>query len=164
MRYLDYDLRDMEEKDLPMVPEIENKCFLNPWKEKDFRYEMFENQYSNTWVLELSNASLGLKYVCAFCDWWVTFDTGTICQIAVHPDIQHEGLGSMMMEEIIKEAKIKKVRSLTLEVRSSNFKAINFYKKFGFKLSHVKEGYYNDGEDALYMIWEDPFYGKNTSH
>jgi len=155
MRYLDYELREMTEKDLPMVMEIERRCFIHPWAEKDFMYEMTGNKFANTWVLELSNPSLGLKHVCGFVDWWITFDTGTICQIAVHPDIQREGLGSMMMKEVLKEAKIKKVTSLTLEVRKSNEKAINFYKKFGFEVSHTKEGYYDNGEDALYMIWED---------
>ena len=43
---------------------------------------------------------------------------------------------------------------MTLEVRKSNEKAIKLYKKFGFIFSHVKEGYYDDGEDALYMILE----------
>lgn len=161
MKYLDYDLRPMTDKDMAMVLEIENACFVNPYEEKDFLYELHGNKFSNVWVLEISNAQLGLKYVCGFVDWWITFDTGTICQIAVHPDIQHEGLGSMMMEEVLKEAKIKRVRSLTLEVRKSNEKAINFYKKFGFKISHIKEGYYVDGEDALYMIWEDDSYGKD---
>ena len=155
MNYLNYELRPMTDKDLPMVMEIEKKCFVHPWEEKDFMYEMHGNKFANVWVLELSNEQLGLRYVCGFVDWWITFDTGTISQIAVHPDIQHEGLGSMMMKELLQEAKIKKVTSLTLEVRKSNLKAINFYKKFGFEESHIKEGYYVDGEDAIYMIWED---------
>ena len=60
-----------------------------------------------------------------------------------------------MMEEIIKDAKIKKIRTITLEVRKSNSNAIKLYEKYGFVLSHIKEGYYQDnGEDALYMILE----------
>ena len=164
MRYLNYDLRPMTDKDIPMVLDIENKCFKHPWAEKDFMYEMHGNKFANTWVLELSNDSLGLRYVCGFVDWWITFDTGTICQIAVHPELQREGLGSMMMKEVLKEAQVKKVTSLTLEVRKSNEKAINFYKKFGFEVSHTKEGYYVDGEDALYMIWEEDKNNENISH
>ncbi len=155
MKYLDTEIRPMTESDLDKVMEIENLCFINPWKEKDLLYEMKENPLSNLWVIELSNPSLGLKTICGFCDYWQTFDSGTICQIAVHPDLQGYKIGSQMMEEIIKDAKIKKIRSLTLEVRASNKKAIGLYKKFGFNYSHVKEEYYSDGEDALYMIWGD---------
>ena len=155
MKYLDVEIRDMEDNDLPMVMEIENLCFQHPYKEKDIMYELHENPVSNVWVIEYSNPSLGLKSVVGFVDYWVTFDSGTICQIAVHPDIQHMGVGSELMNEVLKDARAKKVRTLTLEVRASNTKAINFYKKHGFYVSHTKPNYYNDnGEDAIYMICE----------
>ena len=154
MKYLDVEIRPMEEKDLPQVMEIENSCFLHPWKESDLLYEMKENPVSNVWVIEYSAPSLGLKTIVGFVDYWVTFDSGTIVQIAVHPDIQHSGVGSELMKEVLKDAYAKKVNTLTLEVRSSNTAAINFYKKFGFEISHSKKGYYSDGEDALYMILE----------
>ena len=154
MRYLDTEIRKMTEADLPMVMEIENLCFISPWTENQFLYEMHDNPFANLWVIELSNASLGLKSVCGFVDYWQTFDSGTICQIAVHPELHHNGIGSQLLEEVIDDAYAKKVRNITLEVRKSNEKAINFYKKFGFIYSHVKEGYYADGEDALYMMLE----------
>ena len=154
MKYLDVEIRPMEDKDLPQVMEIENMCFLHPWKENDLLYELHENPVSNVWVIEYTAPSFGLKTIVGFVDYWVTFDSGTICQIAVHPDIQHSGVGSEMMEEVKKDAKAKKVNTLTLEVRESNTKAINFYKKHGFVISHTKLGYYNNGENAIYMILE----------
>lgn len=154
MKYLDVEMRDMTIEDLPQVMEIENLCFLHPYKEKDLIYEINENPVSNVWVIEYSNKSLGLKQIVGFVDYWVTFDSGTICQIAVHPDIQRSGIGTIMMEEVKKDAYAKRVKTLTLEVRESNVKAINFYKKHGFVISHKKEGYYSNGEDAIYMILE----------
>ena len=154
MKYLDVNIRDMTLEDLPQAMEIENLCFLHPYKEKDLIYEIKENPVSNVWVIEYSNASLGLKQIVGFVDYWVTFDSGTICQIAVHPDIQRSGVGSELMNEVKKDAFAKKVKTITLEVRESNEKAINFYKKHGFKISHKKEGYYSNGEDAIYMILE----------
>lgn len=154
MRYLDTEIRKMEEEDLPMVMEIENLCFIKPWSEKNFLYEMYENPYANLWVIELSNPSLGLKSVVGFVDYWQTFDSGTLCQIAIHPELQGNGVGSQLLDEVVKDAYAKKIRTLTLEVRKTNEKAIKLYKKFGFIYSHVKEGYYDDGEDALYMILE----------
>ena len=41
---------------------------------------------------------------------------------------------------------------MTLEVRVSNYKAINFYKKHGFSTILTKEKYYENGEDAYYMM------------
>jgi len=154
MDYLNVDIRPMTDNDLPAVMEIENLCFKNPWKEKDLMYELHDNPVCNIWVIELSNESSGLKSVCGYCDFWITFDSATISKIAVHPGIQHHQLGTAMMDEIINECYAKKVRTLTLEVRKSNEKAINFYKKNKFEISHTKPGYYSDGEDALYMILE----------
>ena len=154
MKYLDVELRDMELKDLKQVMEIENLCFKHPYKEKDLIYEISENPVSNVWVMEYTAKALGIKSIVGFVDYWVTFDSGTICQIAVHPDIQRSGIGSMMLKEVIKDAYAKRVRTLTLEVRKGNEKAIRFYEKFGFKISHSKPAYYSDGEDALYMIKE----------
>lgn len=154
MNYLQTEIRDMTENDLPAVMEIENLCFKAPWKKEDLLYEIKENPVSNVWVIELSNASMGLKHVCGFVNYWNTFDNGTICQIAVHPELQHYGLGSQLMKEVVKDAKIKKVRTLTLEVRANNKTAIDFYLKHCFKISHIKEGYYSNGENAVYMILE----------
>ena len=131
--------------------EIEHLCFINPWNEEQFVYEIEENVYSNPWVVELSNTNSDNVAIVGFCVYWQTFDSATICQIAVHPEIQRRQLGSAMMDEIINDCYAKRVQTLTLEVRKSNTKAINFYLKHGFEQVTVKEKYYTDGEDAIYM-------------
>lgn len=154
MKYLNTEIRPALDTDINQILEIENSCFIDPWKKEDILYEMHSNPYANFWVIELSNEALGLKQVVGFCDFWITFDSATICQIAVHPELQRMHIGSELMDEVIKELIIHRVRTMTLEVRKSNEKAINFYKKYGFTISHVKEKYYINGEDALYMILE----------
>ena len=57
-----------------------------------------------------------------------------------------------MMDEIYNDCYAKKVRTLTLEVRTNNTSAINFYKKHGFKIETTKPHYYDNGDDAYYMI------------
>ena len=151
MEYITVEIRPMLEKDLPSVLEIENLCFKDPWTREQFLYEINENEYSNPWVVELSTTSNDVVSVVGFCVWWQTFDSATICQIAVHPGIRRRQLGSAMMDEIINDAYAKKVQTLTLEVRESNQKAINFYFKHGFRTAVKKPQYYSNGEDALYM-------------
>jgi len=150
MQFLNVDIRKMEERDLPAVMEIENLCFLAPWKKENFLAEM-ENQFANLWVIELSAEGVE-KQVVGFSDYWQTFDSATICQIAVHPGIRRRQLGSAMMDEIINDCYAKRVTNITLEVRKSNQIAINFYKKHGFREDHVKAKYYSNGEDAIYMM------------
>ena len=152
MDYLYVTVREATDDDIPAILELENLCFVDPWKKENVLYEMHENPVSNFWVIELEEKTQNIKSVVGFCDYWHTFDSATIAQIAVHPTLQRKQLGSAMMDEIINDCFAKKVLTLTLEVRASNEKAINFYLKHGFKKELLKEKYYKDGEDAIYMI------------
>ena len=152
MDYLYVTVREATDADVPAILEIENLCFVAPWKEKDIRYEIHENPVSNVWVIELENKEQNIKSVVGYCDYWHTFDSATIAKIAVHPQLQHKQLGSAMMDEIVNDCYAKKVRTLTLEVRENNEKAINFYLKHGFKQECIKPHYYDNGDNAIYMI------------
>ena len=145
---LDIEVRDMTVNDIDKVMEIENLCFKAPWPKKDVLIELNDNKLAVLMVITINNEVVG------FCDYWNTFDSGTICQIAIQPNYQHQSLGSMLLKEVIKDAQAKKTRILTLEARATNVNAISFYKKHGFKISLVKENYYSNGEDAIYMMKE----------
>ena len=155
MQNLFINIREAKDDDLSTIMQIENLCFPHgAWKEENILYELHENPVSHFWVIELSlNDAEGYRVV-GFCDYWETFDSATICQIAVHPYLQRRQLGTAMMDEIFNDCYAKKVKTLTLEVRVSNEPAICFYKKQGFKIETTKPHYYDNGEDAYYMILE----------
>ena len=142
------EIRDMNKTDLARVMDIESKAFIAPWKESEMLYELEENKFAHLAVILLNNNVVG------FYDYWHTFDSATIAQIAIDPAYQRQRLGSLLMEEIIKDTKAKKVRTITLEVRKTNEKAVNLYQKYGFKTTLTKEKYYSNGDDALYMMKE----------
>ena len=152
MEYLNVTVREATDLDVPAILELEQLCFKAPWSKENILYELHENPVANVWVIELEIESQNIKSVVGFCDYWHTFDSATIAQIAVHPHLQRKQLGSAMMDEIINDCYAKKVQTLTLEVRANNEKAINFYLKHGFKKELVKPQYYKDGTDAIYMI------------
>ena len=142
------EIRDLELTDIDRVMEIESKTFIAPWKKDEMLYEYQENKFAHMGVITSNSLVVG------FYDYWVTFDSATIAQIAVDPSFQRQHFASLLMEEIIKDAQAKKVRTITLEVRKNNEKAVNLYLKYGFKTSLIKEKYYSNGDDALYMIKE----------
>lgn len=133
-------------KDLKGISEIESLTFRSPWKESDLAYEISENPVSFVLVIEEGNLILG------YMSYWITFDSATVSKIAIHPSFQGRGLSNLLMEEMIDDCYAKKVRFVTLEVRKSNAKAVSLYKKHGFKEEVIKPHYYDDGEDAIYMI------------
>ena len=65
---------------------------------------------------------------------WMTFDGRRILlhHFGILPQFQGNGLSKILMKESLQVGR-RKGFQVKLEVHSSNFKAINLYKKFGFK-------------------------------
>ncbi|MEM1945024.1 MAG: ribosomal protein S18-alanine N-acetyltransferase [Nitrososphaerota archaeon] len=77
---------------------------------------------------------------------------GHIVSVAVLPNYRRRGIAS----ELIRLASYELLNTygcseVYLEVRVSNYEAINLYKKLGFNVVAVQKGYYADGEDANIM-------------
>ena len=153
MQNLFINIREATNDDMTSIMQIEKLCFPNgTWKEENILYELHENPVSHFWVIELALNENDVYRVVGFVDYWETFDSATICQIAVHPYLQRKQLGTAMMDEVYNDCYAKKIQTITLEVRVGNEKAINFYKKQGFEIVTTKPHYYDNGEDAYYMI------------
>ena len=70
--------------------------------------------------------------------------------ILVKEEYRGRGIGTKLMSYLVSEAIHHKVINITLEVRVSNIRAINLYKKFGFREVALRKYYYGD-EDAILM-------------
>ena len=75
---------------------------------------------------------------------WMTFDGRRILlhHFGILPEFQGNGLSKILLKESLQFVKSKGFQ-VKLEVHSTNFKAINLYKKFGFR--HL-------GEYNVYII------------
>ncbi len=79
-------------------------------------------------------------------------DQGHITTVAVAPKSQGSGIASALMLVLVDRARALRHRSLTLEVRVSNDRAIDLYRRFGFVPAGIRKSYYADtGEDGLVM-------------
>lgn len=65
---------------------------------------------------------------------WMTFDGRRILlhHFGILPEFQGKGLSKILLKESLQYVK-RKGAQVKLEVHSNNFKAINLYKKFGFR-------------------------------
>lgn len=136
----------VEEKDLDQIEVIEKENFLVPYKKKDFLYELKENPFSYFYCIKENEEIYG------YIIFWITFETSTLCRISVQNSKKYMGLGGFLLENAEKILKENHVESMSLEVRESNLSAINFYKKHEFIKIFIKEHYYENGENALYMM------------
>lgn len=139
-------IREMTIDDLNQVMIIEKESFNEHWKRKDFEYEINENIYSNMVVYEKENKILGIL------GYYILFDDAQITTIATLKEARGQGIATKLMEYLIDDCNKKQCSVLSLEVRKSNFKAQSLYKKFEFIEMNIRKGYYEDGEDALFMM------------
>lgn len=72
---------------------------------------------------------------------------GYVSFLAVKSDFRSQGIGRALMNHIEKEALIKKLNAIKLEVRTSNISGINFYSKNNYKICE-----YNEAEQSYHMI------------
>lgn len=80
----------------------------------------------------------------------IVIDEAHLANIVVKKGLRKVGVGSRLLEELIKKAK-SSTNSLTLEVNEKNLPAISLYKKYGFQTLGKRKNYYNNSHDAYIM-------------
>lgn len=87
-----------------------------------------------------------------------TYQNGHIVSMIVSPLYRKQGIGQKLLEAIFIEARNLKIENLFLSVTSTNYPAINMYKKMGFrryatemKAIKVDETYFDSDLMALYL-------------
>ena len=64
--------------------------------------------------------------------------------IVVKKNYRNNGVGTLLLENLISLCNELNLQSLSLEVNEENLPAINLYKKFGFKDIGTRKNYYKD--------------------
>ena len=140
------DILKVSHSDLDKILEIENESFIKPFKKENFLYELNENPFSRFYKLVINNEIIGFLLL------YVTFDSSSIVQIAIKKDKRNQGFAGFLLRNVEKLLIKEEVSFITLEVRVSNIPARKLYKKLGYEEINIKKGYYEDGEDAIYMV------------
>lgn len=90
------------------------------------------------------------KVVCYY-SFYNICDEGNINNLAVLESFRGKGMGSLLMDDMIKRAKDMNINSLTLEVNVNNRIAISLYQKLGFEIEGKRVKFYGGKDDALIM-------------
>jgi ribosomal-protein-alanine N-acetyltransferase len=140
-------IRSFTAEDIPAAVEIERQVFSDPWPASFFRGEL-EQPLTFARVAEREGRLAG--YTLA----WLGGGAGHLGNLAVVPAARRRGVARALLEDLFAAARRRKVVSIALEVRVSNFAAQALYRVHGFRLAGLRRGYYRDtGEDALIMEW-----------
>lgn len=129
--------------DLADILSIEKKVFKHPWSKEQLSWELNSQPVAENYVMIARGNMVGYLFS------HVVDDDVQILNIAIDIPFQHKGYGEQLLSYFLDQFNTD--ISIHLEVRKSNFPAINLYLKFGFHETGTRKGYYADGEDAIIM-------------
>ena len=144
-------IRKATSKDLVSIQKMEGRIFNNPWSNKSIRNELKRDRNSLNLVAEMDQKIIGYFFA------HLLDNEIHILNIAIDVTYQHQGYGKQFFKEIIEN--YLQYGDVYLEVKQSNFPAINLYLNFGFEEIDIREAYYADGEDAVIMIKREKTHG-----
>jgi len=155
---VEFKIRRFEPKDLERVIYINRVCLPeNYWP--GFYLENYRNCPEAFLVAEVGGEIVGYvmcRMERGFSDFgkFSIVKKGHVISIAVLKEYRRRGIGLRLMVDSMKAMAERGAKEIYLEVRVSNFPAINLYRKLGYEVVRRIRGYYADGEDAYVMSWK----------
>ncbi|MBF0357571.1 MAG: ribosomal protein S18-alanine N-acetyltransferase [Magnetococcales bacterium] len=137
----------MKKKHLVKVVDLDGKIAQSPWTMPMFLEELELGSFCRVLLDEYGE-------VIGYCISRLQVDEWHLLTVGINSSHRNMGLGSRLLKDLIRKAALNYDKAVLLEVRSSNAVAINLYKKHGFTVLHIREGYYKTAqaaEDAVVM-------------
>lgn len=138
-------IRLAKPNDINALVKLELKVLNGTLGTMFFDNELMINPFAKYYVYEVN------KEIVAYIGTRIYDDNLEIINFVVNKEHQNQGIGSLLLNNLI--VSFKNIKIISLEVRKSNKQALSFYKKHGFVLDHVKKHYY-ENEDAYYLVKE----------
>ena len=141
--------REMSLPDIEQVYQIECNSFTQPWSVESLIDEVVENDVAYYVVAECEGRIIG------YAGEWVMFDESHMTNIAVIPDFRRKGVATNMILSLMRGAKERGAKRMTLEVREFNFGAQALYDSLGFTKVGIRKKYYSDTGENAFILWND---------
>lgn len=138
-------LRKFKPADLDQILIIEKSCFSKTDAYSKRKFERLSKARNNFIVAEKANEITG--YIIAK----VKKDLLDFVSLAISEKHQGLGIGTTLMKFIIDHSKACGIKKASLEVKTTNKKAISFYENIGFDIKKTMKKYYRDGKSAYLM-------------
>jgi ribosomal-protein-alanine N-acetyltransferase len=124
-------------------------------EDKKIIIEIIKNEFSTNYttdspfthwlIYEIDNQIIG------FINYDIMYDTSEIEYIYVDKKYRNNKIGYYLLKKAIEEIDFHNIKKITLEVKTTNKVAIQFYKKNGFEQVAIRKKYYGN-IDAILMM------------
>jgi ribosomal-protein-alanine N-acetyltransferase len=131
-----------EKIEIGILERLEKKCF----KDESWNIQMLSSHWNHgKGILYQSEDSEYIGYV-LFSEFVSEVE---IFKIGVIEEYRRKGIARLMMS-YLQEIYVK----IFLEVKETNFTAIQFYQNSGFSPIGIRKNYYPDGGNAILLNWD----------
>jgi len=140
---------EFKENDLSMIELIENEVHAYPWTRGNFLDSIKSNH--TCLMMKLNGEIIG------YTVFMFVLDECHLLNMSIKKNMQKQGYGSHLLNEVIRRANLAYSKTIYLEVRVSNQAAIYLYDKHGFNEMSIRKDYYRakkGREDAVLMRLE----------
>ena len=129
--------------DIPSILEIERDRFPSSFYSQRIYESALRSDSEMVLICEEEGAIIGFLYLS------YSLEEAEINHVAVKKAFEGKGIASSLMRKAEKMLYEKEVKTMLLEVRKSNLRAINLYECLGYKYYRTRKNYYQDNsEDA----------------
>jgi ribosomal-protein-alanine N-acetyltransferase len=141
-------VREMGFEDVDEVYDIECESFSIPWTKNALNIEVaYEGAFYLVAEME--------KQVVAYAGLRKVIDEGHITNLAVKKMYRGQGIGKIIVNELLNRGFKIGLRKFTLEVRISNETAISLYKSLGFTIAGQRKNYYEKPKEHGLIMWKE---------
>lgn len=140
-------IRKLRPDDIEAVVAIESEAFTTPWQAATFEGLVDRDGVELVVITDESEGVIGYAVL------WCILEQGELANLALSTSRRGAGLGAHLLRHVLDLARERGIEKLFLEVRASNERAIELYRRFGFEDVGLRRGYYDrPTEDARVML------------
>ena len=131
-------VREAVNEDIEGIIRVFKTTYLEdePWARSALRRLLATSNYVML-VAELGGMVVGYADYYVLPSIWEKWNEATVNYLFVHKDYQGKGIGSKLLEEVVKRADKVGIAELHVATEKGNEQAIRLYKKHGFLKEYV---------------------------
>ena len=139
-------IRRMRPQDIEAVRAIDTIVYSQPWSGATWRHELSDPQRHH--LVATRN-----QHVIGHAGILFVTEEAHVTTVAVDPADQGRGVATLLVLDLLDEARSRRVDAATLEVRSGDRRAQRIYTRLGFAPAGVRRSYYSDPADDAVVMW-----------
>lgn len=144
-------LRAMVPADIDVITALDAQLFgVDCWPRYMFEAELAQPETRRYIIAEVPD-NAGGRHLAGYAGLMCVEPVGDIQTIGVLPEFEGRGIARAMLADLIAEATRRGALEIMLEVSSTNPRAQDLYRRYGFAHIHTRRRYYKDGSDGLIM-------------